>query len=160
VRSHRLLLLVLLTVMLLAGGGCGFSVSRTARAIHVVTKAPVASVKGAQVTQTTPEGSRVEVTVELVNANAFALPLRGVNYQLSVAGLGELRYSGPPEASLPANGRQTLTLPAAFPGEVSGAAYSISGSVAYEPPGGWRTFLTESSVPLPTVRFSGSGQLP
>ena len=125
---------------------------------------PRAQVKAVRLIEQTNEGARVEVVVTLKNANDVPLPLVASACSMSVAGRSPYRSATDPNAVLPAASTQEIVIPLAFAtpepeSAVTDAAYSISGSVTYEPPGQMRKLLTESGVPLPQVLFSGTGRI-
>lgn len=140
---------------------------------------PAASVKSATLANQAGDASRVEVLLELANESPAPLPLVQCDYTISVAGVGSFSFSDKPNRTLPGkprdpgattpgavgaagDGTQRLTLPAAFSAggqSVKGAAYQVTGSVTYDPPGEMRKLLTESYIPLPSIPFSGSGTI-
>lgn len=122
---------------------------------------PTARVEQVAVTEQTPQGLRVEFTVALENPGDTPLPIRETRYSIE---LGEsakpFTFTDKTVATIPANGVQTLTFPAAFAdGDASGRPYHLTGAVVYEPPGEFRRLLTESRIPLPFVEFSATGNL-
>lgn len=124
---------------------------------------PIAKVTSVRVAEQTAEGARVEVTLTLENPNDVALPLKNTRFRMVVDGAEAFVFDDPSDRTLPSNGGQTLVLPAAFATDgkaAQGADYQVRGSVTYNPPGTFRRLLTEFEVPLPTVDFSSSGQLP
>jgi len=63
-------------------------------------------------------------------------------------------------ATIPANGVQTVTLPAALATDtVEAGDYQVRGTLVYEPPGEIRKLLTEYGVPLPSASFKAQGAL-
>jgi len=120
---------------------------------------PSAKVESVELIETTDEGSRLAVTVSLVNGNDVPLSLRDANYSVTVADGESYRFSSPANRTVPANGAQVVVLPVAVPHVVSGGSYRVSGSVIYEPPGEIRKLMTESHIPLPWVAFRSSGEL-
>ncbi|MEO0514124.1 MAG: hypothetical protein AAF086_02365 [Planctomycetota bacterium] len=123
---------------------------------------PSVEVVGAQVTQQSPEGARVEVALVLSNPNKIAIPLPQASYTLAVEDVGSYAAVELPARVLGPKGVESIRLPAAVKTDgqdVSGRMWRISGSVTYEPENYLRSFLTESGVPLPLVLFSGDGVL-
>lgn len=124
---------------------------------------PTAQVAGVSAAERTPHGVRVEFTVALENPNDTPLPIRETRYTVDLEQAGDFTFTDKTAATIPANGVQTLTLPAAFalPGEdgAVGRGYRITGTAVYEPPGELRRLLTESHIPLPSADFSASGTL-
>lgn len=121
-------------------------------------KSPTARLVGAKLMSTTEHGSRIDVMVELENPNALPLPLIETRYSFTAAGDAASRGRDNPNRTLPANRKQMVTVPIAVSKVVeAGAAFSIEGSIDYEPPGEVRKLLTESKIPLPRVSFRGEG---
>ena len=155
-KRHRhigLLIALLLTTPL----GC--RLAQTFKVEHVPT--PTAEIMAVRLAEQTDEGARVEVTVELVNRCEVALPLVNAGYTVKVGDMPRVTYTSRPNRTLPAGGRQTVVLAAAFAtggGAVrTGMPVAVSGSIVYEPPGEIRMLLTESKVPLPStsLRYHG-----
>ena len=122
---------------------------------------PEVAVTGVRVDEATEQGSRVVFSLALRNPGADPLPIRRTHYTLEVDGR-PFTFTDLAVATMPAEGVQTLSFPAAFsvPRErIAGASYRLSGAVVYEPPGELRDLLTDSRVPLPSVSFSDSGRL-
>src|SRR4051794_5509442 len=90
---------VLMTLALLTAG-CG-SVQR-----------PTASFRTMSIADVSPRGFVMNVDVDVANPNSVALPLTNVDYGVSLAGVrvvdgGKVK----PDASIPANGHSTITIP-------------------------------------------------
>lgn len=142
--------------MLLTAGGCRSIVVKLPQRLDT----PTATVAGLRVVERTSVGCRVELTLELANPNAVSLPLERTQYTIAIAGGLAVTLEDHANCTVPAKGRQTVTLPASFADEgtsVQGASFKVQGLVQYKPPGEWRTILTESGVPLPSSRFQGAG---
>ncbi len=123
---------------------------------------PTAEVTRVAVTDQTDAGARVEVTVRLNNPNDVALPVKDVDYRITVDGAGAFDLTDHPAATLPPNGTQTLVLPAAFRNgqhNWAGRGFRARGTVSYQPPGQLRELLSQYDVPLPTVLFDATGRL-
>jgi LEA14-like dessication related protein len=95
---HRTALL--LTLAILTSGGCG-SVQR-----------PTASFRAMSIADVSPRGFVMNVDVDVANPNSVSLPLINVDYGVSLAGVrvvngGQVK----PQASIPANGHSTITIP-------------------------------------------------
>ena len=123
---------------------------------------PRVDVRSPQLLQTTQDGGRMSVTLELTNPNAEPLSLPRAFYALSVEGLGTYRFEGKPNAALPPRGSQQVSFAgaiAAAPAEWQGRRYRVNGRIEFEPPGQIREMLTESGVPLPSITFEQEGEL-
>ncbi len=142
---------MLLTIATLALTGCAFS----------DIKAPQARVESVRLTEQSDKGARVEVALIMTNPNDKALALKRTDYSVRLSQGGVFRFKDESNRTLPANGEQTILLPAAFAtdGNINAAQYEVRGDVSYEPPGQLRRSLTESGIPLPSVSFSKSGSL-
>ena len=121
---------------------------------------PDIKLESVKVTQTSPEGSRVECTVILENPNEVPLPLVYASYQIMVDGLS-FELADKTNRTLPAKGSQTVVLPAAFAStsDLHAKAFTFNTTVRYQPPGQFRKLLTESGIPLPSTSLSSQGQL-
>ena len=136
--------------LLIGAGGCDF------------VQKPGTQVTGAQVDERTADGARVAMTVRVDNPNDVALPVRGVDYRVTVEDAGTFELDDAPPVALPPNASQTVTLPAAFADgqrNWAGRQYRLTGTLRYQPPGEIRELLTQYRVPLPSVRFSSEGRL-
>lgn len=123
---------------------------------------PTVDVQRAVVADRTVEGARVEVTLQIDNPTDHALPVRAVDYRITVAEAGTFAMTDQPAIALPPNGQQTLILPAAFAnGDTDwvGRRVDVTGSLHYQPPGQIRELLTEYRFPLPSASFSATGAL-
>jgi LEA14-like dessication related protein len=90
----------ILCFLALLAGGCG-SVQRPTASFHTMSIADVS-----------PRGFVMNVDVDVANPNSVPLPLTNVDYGLSLAGVrvvddGKIK----PQASIPANGHGTITIP-------------------------------------------------
>jgi len=124
---------------------------------------PVAAhVDSVRVDERTAEGVRVLVMVVAENPNDVALPIVRAKYTVELPGAGAepFRFTDLPMATIPANGVQTVTLPAALATDtVEAGDYQVRGTLVYEPPGEIRKLLTEYGVPLPSASFKAQGAL-
>src|SRR5690606_9629360 len=134
----RVFRVVVLILILIAMTGCGM-VRSTRRTL--TTRPPVATIDSVAVADRTDEGARIEATVLLQNPNPQEhLPLVRAEYEVSVAGK-TYAYRDVPMRTLPAaknSGHQQVVLIAAVPTggrDLTGAAYSVTGRIFYEPPG-------------------------
>ncbi len=123
---------------------------------------PVARVVSMTVAEQTDAGFRVVATIELTNDNRVPLPLIDTRYEITVGQAGTLSLVEPAGRTLPAHGKQTLTLPASFAWNgpaPAGAPWTVKGKVSYHPPGELRQIMTETNIPLPWCDFQGQGEL-
>lgn len=154
IRLQRLPFAWVLFFLLVGGSGC------SEKWLDLSLMTPEAQVTEVRVLERTERAVRMELLVELTNPNAVDLPLREVDYRVSVPKAGSFHFVMPPVATLPAEGRQTLRLPAVL--EVPTGqeqTFRVSGTVSYEPPGELRRIMTDSGMPLPLSRFSAEGPL-
>lgn len=128
-------------------------------------------VDSVRIDERTDQGVRVLVTIVAENPNDIPLPIVKARYKVSLSGGagisggggGEFAFTDLPKVTIPANGTQTITLPAAFAlngGDAAGRSYQVTGQLTYEPPGEIRKLLTEYNVPLPSASFKAEGALP
>ena len=126
---------------------------------------PQTLVGEARVTEASAEGAAVAVPVSLSNPRGVPLPIREARFTMRVdaADAAPFHVTQQLAATLPAEGGQTVTLRSAFAvadgASLEGAPYVIEGTIVYEPPGEIRRLLTDSGLPLPSVRFAGQGTL-
>jgi len=121
---------------------------------------PTAQVAKVELVEQTTQGARLRLTIAMENPNQVPLPLGASQYTMVLDGDHTFSYTDRPKRTLPAGGQQILELPAAFETggrEVSGSAYTVTGTVSYRPPGQFRRLLIETGLPLPTVEYSASG---
>lgn len=137
---------IALFVITLCGVGC------------VGIQQPTAEVVSARVVDESQVASRVIVTVKLTNPNNEELPMPRVSLDLDIRGGGRYQFTDVPYATLPANGEQTIELPAALSGTgLAGGVYDVRGTVVFEPDGAIRKVMTDNGIPLPSTSFSGQG---
>ena len=156
VKKAHITFLVVFVVWAATSGCAGLS---RMRGPHI--DSPTIEVGEVRLVDQTAEGARVQLTVVLVNPNPTALPLVTNAYRVTVAGK-TFAFTESVRRTLPAQGRQTLTLSAAFAtgnADMAGAAYRVTGSVEYHPPGQLRRIMYDSGVPRPTVGYATSGKL-
>ncbi|MGE3107164.1 MAG: LEA type 2 family protein [Phycisphaerales bacterium] len=127
-------------------------------------QAPSLQVLDARVIEQTPEGAVVQFTIQATNQNNNPLPLRDVEYSLSLG--GEQVFTGirSPEATIRQSGTQQFTLPAAVKASVlppagSTTPYRLSGSLTYITPGAFAELLFDTGVRRPSTPLSGEGTL-
>jgi len=148
--QYAVILGLLCSVLALGAVGCRGVQKPTTRVTHV------------QLTEQTVEGAHVAMTVRVENPNDVGLPVRGVDYRVTVEDAGTFELDDTPAVALPPRGTQVLTLPAAFADDRrgwDGRRFRLVGTLAYQPPGEIRELLTQYRVPLPSVRFSAEGRL-
>jgi hypothetical protein len=117
-----------------------------------------------RLTRQTAEGARVESVVRITNPNDVELAIDSATIRMNVRGVDAFISETEPAIALPPNASQTFTVAAAFPRDsgvasLEGAAYRLSTTVHFVPPGEIREILTESGVPLPFLTVSRSGRL-
>ena len=90
---------ILLTLVSVAGGCSSMEL-------------PKASFKSMSITDVTARGFVMNVDVDVENPHAFAIPLTNADYSLSLSGVKVVDGAKvKPAASVPPNGRTTITLP-------------------------------------------------
>lgn len=144
-------------VVAVAGLGLGGCFSQPAPALRVVD---------ARLGESTDAGFVVEVFVEGENRGPDELPLRGVEYTVSIGGRQVFRGLRSAGATLPGDGTQMIRLPAAVPaGEwagplpAPGTPVEIAGQVTYISPGVFSRILFDADVLRPNVGFRGEAPL-
>lgn len=134
--------------------GCGYT-------------APTLTIIEGRATERTPDGVAMLFTVEAANENDEGLPLRTVDYTVDLDGKRVFQGTRSPEATIRRRGVQRFTLPAVvnlaeapeFARHAGPNAYTVSGSVRYVTPGQLAEVLFDAGVHVPSVGFSGSGQV-
>ncbi len=131
---------------------------------------PLAQVLGMNITEQTPEGTRLEVVVMIQNPSFVPLPLLQAWYDVTVEGVGRFQLTDRLHRTVPAGvqergssvGRQAVHLPVSLVRQatpLNGRNYQVHGCVVYEPPGEFRKLLAYSRIQRPTIAFDGSGQI-
>lgn len=143
---------VLLVLSLAALAGCQ---SYSSPAITVLSSEP---------TERTSDGVAMRFTLEATNTNEVALPLRDVEYSVELNGQHVFTGTRSAEATLRRLGTQQFFLPAVIltsqqPTPPGPAHYRISGTLTYVTPGQIAEILFDSGVRVPSVSFSGEGEL-
>ncbi len=124
---------------------------------------PEVTLESARVIDRTPEGIVIELTLVGANENTDGLPLKSVDYTLTLN--GKTVYSGrrAPEATLSGEASRRLRVPApiALGGDVRAgeAEFAVTGSLTYIEPGKIAEILFDAEVSQPTVSFSGAGRV-
>lgn len=146
----RTLNLLLLLPLLALQTGCGLTGTR-----------PSLEVSDARVAARTQEAILLEFAVEGKNMGDEPLPLRNVEYALSIDGRVVFRGSRAGERTLPAEGMQTVVLPASvrledLPDDGS-VRYVLSGLIEYSKPGALADVLFDAKLVRPKAPFSDRG---
>lgn len=127
--------------------------------------APTLRVAEARVTERTQEGVSIDFLLEAINENEVALPLKSIEYTLTLDGRRVFRGTRTPEATLRRFGVQTLRLPVAFPLEREGARlagetpYRLEGRIVYLTPGELADVLFDARLYRPSVSFRERGRI-
>lgn len=124
------------------------------------TAAPRLSIADVQVTGVTDAGSSMLVTVRAENPNDQPLPLRTVNYRLTMDGQEVFAATRGAEAVLPRYGVLDLPLPVAVPASARPAGESefrLSMTLHYLAPGKIAETFYDMHVSRPKVSASGDG---
>lgn len=132
--------------MALLASGCGY-------------QSPTIEVKSASVVESTDRHTLVNFSIEATNPNAIALPLRKLDYTVSVGGGTPFSGVRSPEATLPPGGTRTITFPAVLPAGAAAGSYTLNGTLLYITPGQIAEILFDTGVSRPTVGFAGQGAI-
>jgi hypothetical protein len=125
--------------------------------------APKLSVLDAQVTEQTDAGMVVTFTMMADNPSGEALPLRDVEYEVSLHGKPVFKGTRSAQATVRRFGTQDFTLPCAIPLSPDQPApsgtvpYTIQGTITYLVPGALAEALFDMDVLRPTTSFEGRG---
>jgi hypothetical protein len=124
---------------------------------------PTLRVAGAGVADEGPGALVLNVTIAAQNRNHVELPLREIDYSVSIDGREVFRAVRSPEATLRRLGEQTFTVPAVvtYSGErpTGMHEFQIEASLKYVTPGELAQALFDTGVRRPTVRFSDRGRV-
>jgi hypothetical protein len=123
---------------------------------------PALSVEGASVTERTPDGTAVAFALSAENSNDVALPLRTVEYTVTLDGREAFTGTRSAEATLRRKGVQRIVLPAVVTGamELGGPTrYRLSGRVFYVTPGQLAEVLFDAGVRTPSAEFAFEGEV-
>lgn len=114
----------------------------------------------------TDQGVAMTFVLDAENDNDVALPLRDVEYTVELDGQRAFSGTRSAEATLRRLGTQQVVLPAVVRTGDGGAIrtsgrvpYRISGTVTYVTPGQIAEILFDSGVRVPSVGFSGTGEV-
>lgn len=126
-------------------------------------EAPNLKVVDARVSERSTEGVVLMFTIDAENPNEEGLPLRSVDYRVSLDGREVFTGTRSAEATLRRYGTQQIRLPAVValtePGAGETAAnYRIEGTLRYITPGEIAEILFDAGVRQPSVSFSGEGR--
>lgn len=131
--------------------------------------APSLAIETVTLVDESPDGVVLELTLSARNDNEVPLPLRQVEYEFSLGPAGPDGWTGSfrgvrsAEATLRADGTQTIVLPAAFslePGQrvpEGPVPYRFSADLQYITPGALADVLFDTGVRRPTVTFNRDG---
>lgn len=127
-------------------------------------KAPRLTVAHAHPVERTEQGVAMEFILDARNDNDVSLPLRDVTYTVEVDGREVFRGTRSAESTLRRLGTQQVRLPAVinlsqFGHPPSPAGYRIAGTLTYVTPGQIAEILFDTGVRVPSVGFSGEGQI-
>ncbi len=123
---------------------------------------PAFEVSAARLVDRTDEGISLEFTLSGFNSSDKPLPLRNVDYTLSVDGKTVFHGSRAAEHTLPVGGTQDILLPAVVPLDALGSGsprYVLSGLIEYSKPGELADVLFDSKIMRPKIGFRDQGTL-
>lgn len=124
---------------------------------------PKLSVADATVTDRTADGVTIEFIVDAVNTNEVGLPLKTIEYALSLDGKQVFTGERAPEATLRRFGSQQIRLPVAIPTPEDPAAfegekpYKLRGRLVYLTPGELADVLFDARLYRPSTSFTDGG---
>lgn len=126
-------------------------------------EAPNLKVVDARVSERSAEGVVLMFTLDAENPNEEGLPLRTVDYRVSLEGREVFQGTRSAEATLRRYGTQQIRLPAVVAlsepaTSLSAADYRIEGTLRYITPGEIAEILFDAGVRQPGVAFSGEGK--
>lgn len=127
------------------------------------TPTPDLRIVGAQVVERTDAGAVIDMTIEGANRTAKDMKLRSIRYWMSLDGKRVFEGERTPQATFPALGVQSFSVPIAAPitalptGEK--AAYKFSATLMYLIPGPLAEAMYDLNVRKPTVSITASGQI-
>ncbi len=131
-------------------------------------RAPRFNVVAVQETERTDLAVVLDFTVEAVNPNDVALPLRRASYTLTLDGERVFSGSRIARATVPRYGRQRFELPAVVPADLIDPArfdqpgdmlYTLDGTVQYQRPGRFAEFLFDINLRRPKAPLHLRGTL-
>jgi Late embryogenesis abundant protein len=150
--SCSLLALALLSGFVLTVlGGCNGAVAPRFRAV------------GVREIESDNERTVIEFTVEATNPNVDPIPLRQINYSITMN--GEVVFTGvrSPETTLHTFSSHVFKLPAVLPTSVMNSsgelAYSLTGTAQYIPPGRLAEVLFDAELKVPEAPINLVGSI-
>lgn len=123
---------------------------------------PTAEVEGVRVLTTTDEAAVLAFTVVATNEGETELPLRLVDYSLSIEGERVFRGRRSAEATLSRKDRQSVELPVPIVWDdlpVREVRYRLRGRLGYTLPGIFWRAMFDSGLYRPDARFEFEGTL-
>lgn len=126
------------------------------------TQLPTVALTNAKATRTTKYAARIVITLTLTNPNPDPLPLTVVDYNIELPNLKPYHATTIPNATIPANSQQTITLPAVVTGPIhklKKSTFTASGSIQYTPPNKIHTLLNDLGTPHAAVAFNLQGTI-
>lgn len=147
-RTSRAALLLAGTLAAFMLGGC------------LNTAAPRLSIADVTVTEAGAEGSSMVVLVRAENPNDKPLPLRNIDYRVSLNGDEVFAATRAAEGVLPRFGVLNLALPVSVPASmrpVGQTGFHLSMTLHYLAPGKIAQTLYDSGLQRPTVSGAGDG---
>lgn len=149
-----------------AAGGMALAAAMAAVAAGCASpSAPRLEHAGARVTERTAEGVAMAFTLDAYNDNEIALPLRDIEYSVSLEGREVFRGTRSAEATLRRKGVQQLSLPAVIalePGEGAPGGvreFRLRVTLTYVTPGKIAELLFDTGVRVPSVGFATQGEI-
>lgn len=128
--------------------------------------APGTSISSENITDKSNEATRVDFTLNVQNVNSQPLPLRNVQYRLTLNNQEVFTSLKAAQATIPQNGSITIIIPAIIPQNfidklhnLENVSYNLSGKLAYEAPGEIAAALFDTGIRVPSVKFSHSGSI-
>lgn len=135
-------------VLALGAGGC------------LGTAAPRLSIADVRVGEATADGSSMVVVVRAENPNDKPLPLRSIDYRVSLGGSQVFSASRAAEGVLPRYGTLDLPLPVGVPAGLRPSGeqeFRLSMTLHYLAPGKMAETLYDAGIRRPAVSASGRG---
>ncbi|MEZ6235319.1 MAG: LEA type 2 family protein [Phycisphaerales bacterium] len=121
---------------------------------------PRLSIADVQVREVTPEGSSMVVFVRAENPNDKPIPLRSLDYSVSMGGQHVFAATREAEATLPRFGTLDLPLPVSVPATdrpIGPSDFDLSLTLRYRAPGKLNETLFDAGLLRPSVSAGGEG---